>query len=191
MYRDFVRKRDLVLCEVGTDFLTQTTNSLCREGSVTTVAFFLLDPAAVRVRFVVYKVALRHDCRRILRFFPVSTIPARTSGRRLGTSKQTALDRKTLLQSNVYWTVHHCNSWGVKNQLDVTYLYFTYYLLNMFRTLICPSSGACDCVDGLHRLSCSVKADVFAISVPLWCVMVRLATWHITPNAPLHTIKVH
>ena len=32
------------------------------------------------------------------------------------------------------------------------------FLLNMFRTLICPSSGACDCVDGLpHRLSCSVK----------------------------------
>ena len=37
----------------------------------------------------------------------------------------------------------------------------------MFRTLICPSSGACDYVDGLpHRLSCSVKTDVFAISVP-------------------------
>ena len=60
--------------------------------------------------------------------------------------------------SNVYWTVHHCNSWGIKNQLDVTcYFYFTYYLLNMLRTLICPSSGACDCVDGLpHRLSCSL-----------------------------------
>ena len=43
----------------------------------------------------------------------------------------------------------------------------------MFRTLICPSSGACDCVDGLpHRLSCSVKTDVFVISVPLRCVMV-------------------
>ena len=27
----------------------------------------------------------------------------------------------------------------------------------MFRTLICPSSGACDCVDGLpHRLSFSL-----------------------------------
>ena len=23
-------------------------------------------------------------------------------------------------ESNVYWTVHHCNSWGMKNQLDVT-----------------------------------------------------------------------
>ena len=60
--------------------------------------------------------------------------------------------------SNVYWTVHHCNSWGIKNQLDVTcYLYFTCYLLSMFRTLICPSSGACDYADGLpHRLFCSL-----------------------------------
>ena len=38
----------------------------------------------------------------------------------------------------------------------------------MFRTLICPSSGACDYIDGLpHRLSCSVKTDVIAISVTL------------------------
>jgi hypothetical protein len=38
----------------------------------------------------------------------------------------------------------------------------------MFRTLICPSSGACDYDGGLpHRLSYSVKTDVFAISVPL------------------------
>ena len=34
--------------------------------------------------------------------------------------------------------------------------YFTYFVLNMFRTLIYPSSGACDCVDELpHRSSCS------------------------------------
>ena len=32
-----------------------------------------------------------------------------------------------ITDSNVYWTVHHCNSWGIKNQLDVTCcLYFTY-----------------------------------------------------------------
>ena len=43
------------------------------------------------------------------------------------------------------------------NSTKACYFYFTYYLLNMFRTLICPPSGACDCVDGLpHRLSCSV-----------------------------------
>ena len=28
--------------------------------------------------------------------------------------------RKICWSSNVYWTVHHCNSWGMKNQLDVT-----------------------------------------------------------------------
>ena len=34
--------------------------------------------------------------------------------------------------------------------------YFTYYALNMFRTLIYPSSGACGCVDELpHLSSCS------------------------------------
>ena len=34
--------------------------------------------------------------------------------------------------------------------------YFTSYVLNMFRTLIYPSSGACDCVDELpHLSSCS------------------------------------
>ena len=34
--------------------------------------------------------------------------------------------------------------------------YFTYYALNMFRTLVYPSSGACDRVDELpHRSSCS------------------------------------
>ena len=34
--------------------------------------------------------------------------------------------------------------------------YFTSYVLNMFRTLIYPSSGACDCVVELpHRSSCS------------------------------------
>ena len=35
-------------------------------------------------------------------------------------------------------------------------IYFTYYALNMFRTLIYPSSGACGCVDELpHGSSCS------------------------------------
>ena len=26
----------------------------------------------------------------------------------------------TIRESNVYWTVHHCNSWRMKDQLDVT-----------------------------------------------------------------------
>ena len=37
-------------------------------------------------------------------------------------------------------------------------------MLNMFRTLIYPSSGACDCVDELpHLSSCYVKTDDLAL----------------------------
>jgi len=45
----------------------------------------------------------------------------------------------------------YCNSWIIKDQLDVTS-----YVLNMFRTLIYPISGACDCAVELpHRSFCS------------------------------------
>ena len=55
----------------------------------------------------------------------------------------------------------------MKDQIDVTcYFFFTYYVLNMFRTLIYPSSGACDCVDELpHRSSCSQ----FVVCLSFWC----------------------
>ena len=44
----------------------------------------------------------------------------------------------------------------LKTNLMSLAIYFTYYALNMFRTLIYPSSGACDCVDELpHLSSCS------------------------------------
>jgi hypothetical protein len=44
--------------------------------------------------------------------------------------------------------------------------YFTYYVLNMFRTLIYSSSGVCDCVDELpHRSSCSQ----FVVCWSFWC----------------------
>ena len=36
-------------------------------------------------------------------------------------------------QSNVYWTAHHCNSWRMKDQLDVT-CYFFFFLLLMCKT---------------------------------------------------------
>ena len=72
---------------------------------------------------------------------------------------------RILEESNVYWTVHHCNSWGMKTQLDITcYFISLNYALNMFRTLIYPSSGDGDCVDELpHRSSCSVKTDDLAL----------------------------
>ena len=55
--------------------------------------------------------------------------------------------------------------------------YFT-YVLNMFRTLIYPSSGACDCVDELpHRSSCSqfVVCWIFGAAGFGWCSFCRLS----------------
>ena len=46
-------------------------------------------------------------------------------------------------KSYVYRTVHHLDRWIKRDQLDVTFL-FHYFMLNMFRMLIRPSSGACD-----------------------------------------------
>jgi len=43
----------------------------------------------------------------------------------------------------------------------------------MFRTLIYPSSGACDfAVELPHLLLCSVKTEDFGVSVRLWCLVV-------------------
>ena len=59
-----------------------------------------------------------------------------------------------VLHSYVYWTVHHLDIWVKRDQLDVTCFIISLYMLNMFRMLIHPSSGACDlCVElfrGLH-----------------------------------------
>ena len=55
--------------------------------------------------------------------------------------------------------------------------YFTSYVLSMFRTLIYPSSGACDCVDELpHRSSCSQFAVCwrFGAAGLRWCSFCRL-----------------
>jgi hypothetical protein len=54
---------------------------------------------------------------------------------------------------------------------------FTSYVLNMFRTLIYPSSGACDCVDELpHRSSRSqfVVCWSFGAAGFRWCSFCRL-----------------
>ena len=63
------------------------------------------------------------------------------------------------------------------NLMSLATFYFTSYVLNMFRTLIYPSSGACDCVVELpHRSSCS-KFDVcwnFGAAGFRWCSFCRL-----------------
>jgi len=44
-------------------------------------------------------------------------------------------------------------------------LLFHYLVLNMFRMLIRPSSGACDLfVELFHALYCSVRIDVFELA---------------------------
>ena len=52
-------------------------------------------------------------------------------------------------KDSIFWCLLNraslCDSWRIKNQLDVIcYIYFTSWIINMFRTLICPSSGVCD-----------------------------------------------
>ena len=51
---------------------------------------------------------------------------------------------KYSLESYVYWTVCHCDSWRIRPTWCHLLFYFTSYVLNMFRALIYPSSGACD-----------------------------------------------
>jgi len=61
--------------------------------------------------------------------------------------------------------------------MSLAILYFTSYVLNMFRTLICPSSGACDCVVELpHRWLCSqfVVGWRFSAAGFGWCLLSRL-----------------
>ena len=53
-----------------------------------------------------------------------------------------------------------------RDQLDVTCFLFHYFMLNMFRTLIHPSSGACDLfVELFHVLYCS---GTMCVGVTLW-----------------------
>jgi len=60
----------------------------------------------------------------------------------------TTLSIRNIHESYVYWTVHHLDSWVKRDQLDATCFIITLFsahsVLNVFRTLIHPSSGACD-----------------------------------------------
>ena len=61
--------------------------------------------------------------------------------------------------------------------------YFTSYVLDMFRTLIYPSSGACDCVVKLpHRSSCSQFVVCWRFGAAgFWLVFVLQADAKRTP----------
>ena len=67
--------------------------------------------------------------------------------------------------------------------------YFTSYVLNMFRTYIYPSSGACDCVVELpHRSSCSqfVVCWRFGVAGFEWCSCCRLKPENKTTDVIIH-----
>ena len=87
---------------------------------------------------------------------------------------------KSICESYIYWTVHHLYSWIKRDQLDVTCFLFHYLMLNMFRMLIHPSSGACDLfIELFHGLYC--------------CGTMRVSWkpasgYHTTPPQPNHTV---
>ena len=61
----------------------------------------------------------------------------------------------TNCETYLYWTVHHLDSWVKRDQLLSLALLFLYLMLNMFRVLILPFSGACDLfVELFHGLYC-------------------------------------
>ena len=72
------------------------------------------------------------------------------------------------------------------NLMSLAIFYFTSYVLNMFRTLIYPSPGACDCVVELpHQSSCSQFAVCWSFGVAgfEYCPCCRLNTGT-TQNQP-------
>jgi len=62
----------------------------------------------------------------------------------------------TIYTSYVNWTVHHCNNWRIKDQLDVICYFISLLMYSTCLGLIYPSSGAFDCAVELpHRSFCS------------------------------------
>ena len=69
------------------------------------------------------------------------SIRDRSSIRCLYTKKNYNIAR----QSDVYWTVHHCDNWRIKKPTRCHLIFYcTSYRLNMFQAILCPSSRARD-----------------------------------------------
>ena len=83
----------------------------------------------------------------------------------------------------------NCSEQQLKNKRPTwchLLFYFTSYVLNMFRTLIYPSPGACDCVVELpHWSSCSrfVVCWRFGAAGFEWCPCCRLQPATRTPSS--------
>jgi len=58
-------------------------------------------------------------------------------------------------------------------------LLFHYLMLNMFRMLILPSSGACELfIELFHRLYCSIRIEVFALAYLFSTLSLQSNTTH-------------
>ena len=90
-----------------------------------------------------------------------------------------------LAHTSSFWRLvckfFHSRHWKLLKNKKPTWchllFYFTSYVLNMFRTLIYPSSGACDCVVELpHRSSCSLFVVCWSFGAAGfgWCSFCRL-----------------
>ena len=73
----------------------------------------------------------------------------------------------TVNGSNVYWTVHHCNNWRMKDQLDVTCFFFFHFLCAQHVSDINIS------IIRSLRLCCRITTSVVLFSVrcvlEIWC----------------------
>jgi len=86
-----------------------------------------------------------------------------------------------IIVSCVYWTVHHCVSWRIRDQLDIT-SYYASSVLNMFRTLIHPSSIACDFSIVSQHWSCVLVSMCVGVSVWLGWSGICVAGWSLHPD---------
>ena len=72
------------------------------------------------------------------------------------------------VQFNVYWTMHHCNSWRIKDQLDVT----CYFISLLMYSTQHVSDINISIIRGL-RLCCWITTSVVLFSVrcvlEIWC----------------------
>ena len=110
-----------------------------------------------------------------------------------------AISEANICKYYVYWTVHHLDSWIKRDQLDVTCLLFNYLMLNMFRMLVHPSSGACDFLlnyfMGCIALVRCVLELLCGMAVVVWYPYAGWGTsaygYHTTTAIPQHNTNTH
>ena len=94
----------------------------------------------------------------------------------------------SLLKSYVYWTVHHCDSWRIRNQLDVTsYKVLLHFFYAQHVSDINTSiTGACDFFIESPHCSCVLVSMCVGVSVWLGWGGIRVAGWQ--PATRIHGV---